>query len=146
MLKLSKTAEYAFRVMSHVATDEDKLFRSDDLSKDLDIPLRYLRRILSNLASKGLLTSFQGKYGGFKLGKAKKDINLLNILDAVEEKKTHHECFFGFEKCPIEHKCSMHDQWVKIQTDIYEVMESTCLIKLSSDSENYFAKRIKNKE
>ena len=145
MLKFSKTSEYALRILGHFAADEDRLYKSDDLFEELDIPFRYLRRLLSKLAKEGLLLSIQGKHGGFKLAKPKSEIALLDIVNAVDEKRPSSECFFGFESCPVNNNCSMHDKWMSVQDHINDVLLKTTLEELQSDDAEYFPKRLKNK-
>lgn len=145
MLKFSKTSEYAFRILSHFAADEDRLYKSDDLFEELDIPFRYLRRLLSKLAKGGLLLSIQGKHGGFKLAKPKSEISLLDIVNAVEEKRSTSECFFGFESCPLNNRCSMHDKWMSVQDNINEILLKTTLEELQSIDAEYFPKRLEDK-
>lgn len=140
MISFNRTTEYAFRIMSHMALDRDKIYRSDDIYEDLKIPFRYLRRLLTLLSKKGLLVSIQGKYGGFRLEKKLSEISLYDIVVAVDEDKKPKECFFGYEKCPINEKCSMHDKWKSIRFAIDEVLTKTTLKDLIENGNNDFSK------
>ena len=143
MLHFNKTTEYAFRIMSFMAQDKDKLYRSDDVYEELQIPFRYLRRIMTRLSREGLLLSIKGKYGGFRIEKELGDITLFDIVQAIGENKKPNECFFGYEKCPLTNKCSMHDNWSEVKQNIDTVLKSTTLLKIKEHSPDYFSNREK---
>lgn len=127
MINFNKTTEYALRIMSHMAQDEKRLYKSDEVYEDLKIPFRYLRRLMTKLSKAGLLVSIQGKYGGFRIKEELQNINLLDIVLAVGEGKKTNECFFGYETCPLTSTCSMHDKWKSVQDEMNKVLQSTTL-------------------
>lgn len=126
-MNFSTTTEYALRIMSYMAQDVGKLYKAGDITKDLQIPERYLRKLLTRLTKSGIIISIQGKYGGYKIGKNSKDISLMDIVIAAGEKIKKKECFFGMGLCVFHNKCIMYDKWSKIQNDIDEVLTTTKL-------------------
>jgi len=142
MISFSKTTEYAFRIMSHFAQNENKLYKSDEVYEELQIPFRYMRRLLTHLSNEGLLTSIQGKFGGYKLAKKLDEINLHDIVQAIDENKKQKECFFGFEKCPLTERCSMHDKWKNVQSTINSVLESTTLKDIKEEGTDKLLKSL----
>ena len=126
-MNFSTTTEYSLRIMSYMALDEKKLYKANEIIEDLKIPQRYLRKLLTKLAKKGLIESIQGKYGGYRLSKNLEDISLLDIVEASGEQIIKHECFFGLEKCVFHQKCKMHLKWAEIHEQIHEVLATTKL-------------------
>ena len=126
-MNFSTTTEYALRIMSYMALDENKLYKASDIIEDLEIPHRYLRKLLTRLTKSEIIESIQGKYGGYRISKNLEDISLLDIVEASGEKIMKKDCFFGLKKCVFNHKCNMHDKWVEIQDHIYEVLSNTKL-------------------
>jgi len=110
-----------------MAKDKNKLYKSDEIYKDLQIPFRYLRRLLTKLTNSGLLTSIQGKFGGYQIKHDLSKIRLYDIINAVEEREEPNECFFGYKTCPLNDKCSMHDKWYDVQKNITSVLKNTSL-------------------
>ncbi len=136
-MNFSTTTEYALRIMSYLAQDADKLYKARDLIKDLKIPERYLRKLLTRLTKSGIIVSIQGKYGGYKIGKKTKDISLMDIVLAAGEKIKKKECFFGLGFCVFHDKCIMHERWSKIQNDINEMLSTTKLEDLVKSKPNF---------
>jgi len=127
MIRLSRTSEYAFRIMTYMARFEDKLFKSDEIYKEIDVPFRYLRKLLTHLSSAGLLTSAQGKYGGYRIAKALEEISMLDIYKAVDSQKPTNECLFGYSSCVKDNPCEMHENWGSLKEEFENTLKNTNL-------------------
>ena len=86
MLRFSKKVEYALIVMADMSVYEspDKLFTAKSLADQYQIPQEILGKVLQTLVRKGLLLSVQGVKGGYALARGPKDINLKEIVEAVD--------------------------------------------------------------
>ncbi len=109
---LSTTSQYAIKVLIYMSQDTSKLYSVKELSKILEIPYKYLSKIMTNLSKKELILAIQGRYGGFKLSKQKEDIKLKDILKALED-ESFKECILGGRICDGTDKCGLHDSWIK---------------------------------
>ena len=127
IMNFSTTTEYSLRIMSYMALDENKLYKADEIISDLKIPQRYLRKLLTKLTKSGLIQSIQGKYGGYKIAKKLEDISLLDIVEASGEQIIKSECFFGLHKCVFHNRCHLHEKWIDIRNQIYEILATTKL-------------------
>ena len=130
-MTLSKTTEYALRILTLMAAENEKKFSSLYIHNELKIPKKYLQRLLTDLSKYGLIKSLQGRNGGFILAKKAKKIKIAEIIDAVEGFKKEPSCFFGFEKCARNKPCAMHDVWAKSQEDLIKILKSTSLDDIS---------------
>jgi Rrf2 family protein len=126
-MDLSRTSQYALRVMGYMALDERLLYIAEELSGTLKIPTQYLRRLLTNLSKAGLLNSDKGKGGGFRLAKPANSIYLSDILAATEKKELLNSCIFGLESCIRENPCAMHVQWAEAKGNILGILRTTSL-------------------
>lgn len=129
-MTFSKTTEYALRALTLMAGEPEELFSSDRLHSELQIPKKYLQRLLTDLSKNGLIESMRGKYGGFRLARNSSKIYLSEIIEAVEGFKTEPTCFFGFGHCINTTPCTMHDIWEKSQTEMIKVLSTTKLSEL----------------
>ena len=129
-MTLSKTTEYALRVLALMAADTEKMYTSAFLHSKLKIPKKYLQRLLTDLSKNGLISSIQGRNGGFVFAKKIEKIFISDIIDTVEGFKKEPSCFFGFEKCALENPCAMHDVWVASQQELIKVLSTTRLVDL----------------
>lgn len=130
-MNFNKTTEYALRIFGFIAVNEDKLYRAEDIYKNLNIPLRYLRKLLTSLSKSGLMISVQGKSGGYRLARKTSDISLLDIVQAMEDQQPDGVCFFGFNDCAFERKCAIHDKWASVRENINNVLSNTSLADLT---------------
>lgn len=131
MLKFRKTTEYSFRIFAHMAYNHKRLYRADELYEDLQIPHRYMKRLLTELTKTGLLESIQGNKGGYRLKRDPFEITLFDIIRATEMPKDKNLCFFGFQECHFsKKKCYMHDNWVSLISGIEQKLKTTTLSDL----------------
>ena len=126
-MKFSTTTEYALRIVSYMALDESKLYRADDVIEDLQIPQRYLRKLLTKLTKNGILKSIQGKKGGYLIAGDINEISLLDIVEASGEQVGMKDCFFGLRKCDFHSNCTLHNKWSDISQQIVDTLASTKL-------------------
>ena len=131
-MEFTKTTEYALRILSFMAMDETKLYSAKDLYENLQIPFRYLRKMLTTLSKSGLMTSVQGKSGGYRIAKKLSDIYLLDIIRAVGDDHINNTCFFGFENCAFMKKCAMHDKWTLVRENINHILTTTNLAEIKA--------------
>ncbi len=126
-MNLSKTSKYAFRILVHMAKDEKALYSAHQLHKDIDVPERYLRRLLTDLSKNGFIKSTQGRQGGFTFARDISTITLLQIVKAVDGLNSLHECILGYETCAFNYSCPMHDVWEETKLKIIETLSKTSL-------------------
>ncbi len=126
-----KTTEYAIRVMVFLAENAGKRFSVSALNKTLDIPYKYLGRLMNQLAQKGLLEVTQGKYGGYLVNADRlSEIYLYQIVDAVEGLQDYDRCILGFPQCSDENPCALHHLWMEQREAIKNMLYSNSLADL----------------
>lgn len=123
-MRLSKTTEYAVRVLAYLARESDGPVSVSRLSKELEIPYKYLARLMTQLGQAELIVSTQGKKGGYRIARPLETIGLYQIVEIVEGLESYHRCVLGFPKCDDGNPCCMHHLWephiVGIRKMIYE--------------------------
>jgi Rrf2 family protein len=129
-MNFSKTTEYALRILSYMATGEKSLYSTKDIFEKLNIPFRYLRKQMTVLSKSGIISSVQGKQGGYKISKKLEEISFLDIIIAAGERPFQNECFFGFQKCVLHTKCAFHKKWAMMKESILNVLSTTSLADL----------------
>ena len=84
-MRISRSTGYALLAVGYIAKNQGKkTVLSQDISKQYDIPLEYLLKILQQLVRANVLNSKRGPRGGFNLAKPPKKITMLQIIEAVE--------------------------------------------------------------
>jgi Rrf2 family protein len=84
-MKISRSTGYALLAVGYIASHQkDGIILSQSISKEYNIPLEYLLKILQQLVRATVLRSKRGPRGGFSLAKSPKKTTLLQIVEAVE--------------------------------------------------------------
>ncbi len=129
-MNLSKTSKYAIRVVSYMALKNQEIYSATQLSEALQVSDKYLKRILTTLSNHAIIQSLQGRYGGFRLNKRINDINLYEIIDAVEDINKYIGCVLGFQYCSEENSCSLHKDWAPIQEKLTKFFKNTTIAEV----------------
>ncbi len=129
-MKLSKTSEYALRILSFMAKDANRSYSAKYLVEKLNISDKYLRRLMTDLTKAGLIYSTQGRKGGYQFATNINNITIYEIIDAVEGMDKYSGCIMGFEECSDERPCSMHVIWSSMRDKLIKTFRNTTLADL----------------
>ncbi len=84
-MKISRSTGYALIAVGYIAQHyKAGAVLASRVSKEYDIPLEYLLKILQQLVRANVLRSKRGPRGGFFLARESKEVNLLEIIEAVD--------------------------------------------------------------
>lgn len=126
-MNFQKTTQYALKVLSRMAIEEDQMFTADQLSIDTGIPKRYLRRLMTELSKAGILMVVRGRSGGFSFARNIYEITLFDIIQHFENDSLRDKCILGFSFCILNRPCIMHEEWVAAQSQTFLVLKKTTL-------------------
>lgn len=131
-MQLTKKAEYAIRAMVDLAT---RYHRQPVMSKDIaareDIPVKFFIQIIPSLKNAGLIHTVRGNGGGIYLSKRPPEINLKQIIEAIEGPIAINQCLASDNGCSRKPSCAIHKVWRKAQEQMLTVLESTSLATLA---------------
>ncbi len=86
-MRVSRSTGYAVLAVCYIAKNQGSssgVVLSQSVSKEYDIPLEYLLKILQQLVRANVLRSKRGPRGGFSLAKPTNKITMLEIIEAVD--------------------------------------------------------------
>lgn len=112
-MRLSRKSDYALRAVRHLsALPKGKLGSINSVSAAEGIPREFLAKILKDLTRSGILVSFQGVTGGYRLAQIQKEISFLNVIEAIDG-PVHLNLCTESANCGCEHSenCSMKGFW-----------------------------------
>ena len=109
-MHLSKTSKYAIKLLTYMATQDAKIFKSKELCERLEIPYKYLSSIITNLSKAQIIHSTKGRNGGIAFTKKLDEITLKDIIDITESTDIH-QCVMSMKACQEDDKCLLHDSW-----------------------------------
>ena len=131
-MKLNTTSQYAIRIMTYIAKNSDiKQFKAKNISEILNIPYKYLTKIMAQLSDANIIVSTRGREGGYSLAKDPININLVDILKAVKECLHSKNCVLGIGLCNETKKCALHDEWRAPKKSMLEMFKNTTVNDLA---------------
>jgi len=131
-MKLSKTSEYALRVLSFMINSEMQVFSAKYLIDTLNVPDKYLRRLMTDLSKSGFIKSMKGRDGGYTFAKNANAIYISQVIDAVEGMEKYEGCIMGFGECSDESPCSLHKNYAPIKEQLINFLSTTTISELKS--------------
>lgn len=121
-MQLTRAADYAVRVMIHLARLEPGSRASrGELAIAADCPEQFLAKVLQSLTHAGLVVSHRGNTGGFELPVVRRDATLLDIVEALEGPIRLNTCL-GPEECSRKDGCPAYPIWHDAQEALVAVL------------------------
>jgi len=133
IMRFQKTTEYAIRAMVYLAKHAGQRLSTRSLHESLQIPYKYLGRLMSRLAEAGLVSVEHGKQGGYQVSEDRHSIYLYQIAEQVEGLEDYERCILGFPDCSDEHPCALHHRWVTHRENIKAMLFETTLADLEDE-------------
>ena len=136
MLRLSREADYGLLAMVYIATvPEGELACRGDIAAHYSIPREFLGKVLQKLSRHGLIESFRGMQGGYRLALGADEISLGDVIEAVDGPMALVYCQRDPCDCPQETLCSMQETLRGVQQEIGRVLGKVTIRQLSRRSD-----------
>ena len=131
-MQLTRAADYAVRVMIHLATLPlgARLNRAR-LAAACDVPSDFLSKVLQSLVRARLLAAHRGSSGGFCLAAPAANISVLQVVEAVEGPIQLNFCVPGGPGCARQGWCPAHMVWLEAQTALTQVLKNSMISRLA---------------
>ena len=135
-MQLTKAADYAIRVMIHLAglPPATRVSRSE-LSAAAECPEQFLCKVLQNLTRARLVTSHRGNTGGFELQSSRRNTTLLEIVEAIEGPIRLNTCLTSDNACVRQSWCPAHNVWDEAQGALLRVLGNATISALALQAE-----------
>jgi FeS assembly SUF system regulator len=128
MLRLSKFADYGTQVMVYMARD-GAVHSATEVSAELGIAAPTVSKILKMLIREDLVESVMGAKGGYRLSRDPAEINIAEIINAMDGPISITECS-GTTVCERESTCSTRSNWQGINHIIQSALEKVNLAEM----------------
>jgi len=127
MKLITRDTDYALRALCFIAKSKDDVVPASKLVDALKIPRPFLRKGLQLLNKKGVLRSYKGLGGGFKLAKAPKEVGILDIIEIFQGPFRLNECSFKKRRCPQDATCPLKKKLDFIERDVFLKLQAVTL-------------------
>jgi Rrf2 family protein len=134
-MQLTRAADYAVRVMIHLAGLPPGTRTSrDELAAAAECPEQFLSKVLQSLTRAGLVVSHRGNTGGFELPAAHREASLLQVIEAIEGPLRLNLCLSSDFACSRQSWCPAHAVWAEAQSAMAAVLRNATVGKLARQS------------
>jgi len=129
-MRLTTKGRYAVTAMLDLALNaKDRPVPLAEISKRQGISLSYLEQLFARLRKKSLVDSARGPGGGYRLSRAAKEISVVDIIVAIDEKVNVTRCG-GTHDCHDGRPCLTHELWEDLSLRIHQFLEEITLGQL----------------
>ena len=132
-MQITLETDYAIRIVLCLAS-HDKRMDAKAISECTNVSLRFALKILRNLVSSGVITSFKGVHGGYILAKPADEITLKDIIDIEKGPYKFSRCLNDDFECPVksdsQYPCACHSVFNEISDYVNSKLDSTTIAML----------------
>ena len=131
-MKLGRESAYGIEGLLALATKPPgTAMLLSDIAAARGIPQSFLAKIFQKLTRHGVIRSFRGAMRGYALARRPKEINVKEILLAIEGPDLFERCIFWSDRCADTNPCPLHERWKQAKQHLIEgIMERTTLADL----------------
>lgn len=132
MIRVSKLTDYGTVVMSHLARMPESVQSAAEIAATLHLGTPTVSKLLKLLAKQGLVQSARGAQGGYSLARAPSEINMAQIIQAIEGPIAFTECSVTSGLCAQEVSCAIRGNWQRINLAIRDALQAVTLAEMNS--------------
>ena len=130
MLRVTKLTDYATVVMTVLAALPGEVLSAPELAEQAGLEAPTVAKVLKPLAAAGLVAGFRGANGGYRLARTAADINLVEIVEAMEGPLAMTECSVHDGQCGIEASCGVRANWRRINDVVADALRGVSLAQM----------------
>ncbi|MGA3082901.1 MAG: Rrf2 family transcriptional regulator [Terracidiphilus sp.] len=131
-MQLTRAADYAVRVMVHLATRPDhERALLPTLASATATPKSFLSKVLQALCRAGFIASRRGHSGGFEILPLGREASIRSVIEAIEGPICLNLCLNTGASCSRKSFCPAHPIWASAQEAMLGVLDSATVAELA---------------
>jgi FeS assembly SUF system regulator len=131
MLRISKLTDYAILIMVELTRDGEML-SAHALAERIHVEGPTASKVLKLLAGSGLLESYRGASGGYRVGRSAAEISVAEVIAAIEGPIAMTECSVEEGLCSQEDSCELRSNWQRISLAVAQALRDVSLAEMSA--------------
>jgi Rrf2 family protein len=132
-MHVTAKADYAVRAMIELASgSQDAPRKVDEVAQAQGIPVSFLENILTQLRSSGIVRSQRGPEGGYWLAQPPEEVNLAQVIRAVEGPLVGVRGLRPEEVSYAGSAESLQEVWLALRANLRKVLEHVTLADVAS--------------
>jgi Rrf2 family iron-sulfur cluster assembly transcriptional regulator len=128
-MQLSTKGRYAIMALVEIAKHAPgKCVPLQEIALSQKLPVDYLEQLFMKLRRARLVASMRGPGGGYRLARSARDINIADIMSAVDEPVRMMRCETDDDPgCLDGERCATHELWQALDGHIMEFLRRVSL-------------------
>ena len=126
-MRVSAKSDYAIRAMVELAAAGEGPIKAERISQAQEIPVTFLENIMSELRNGGLVRSQRGIDGGYWLARPASQINLADVIRAVDGPLANVRGHRSEEVSYAGSAEPLREVWVAVRASLRRVLEAVTL-------------------
>ena len=135
MLRISKLTDYAILIMVELTRDGEML-SAHALAERIHVEIPTASKVLKLLAGDGLLESYRGANGGYRVCRQAGEISVAEVIAAIEGPIAMTECSVEQGLCSQEDSCELRSNWQRISLAVAGALQEVSLTEMSTPMTN----------
>ena len=126
-MKTSRKTDYAVHALMILARNKSQELSVKELADLENVSSSYLAKVMQKLSAAGIVSSAEGKKGGYTLANDAEKINLAQIMGLFEAEDNVFECVDDIRGCSIKDKCKIHSIFESAYQKMLAELEQTTI-------------------
>jgi Rrf2 family protein len=123
MIKIRRETDYAIRCVYYLSLRTGDTVMADEIAREMEIPRNFVAKILQKLVRAGIVRSFQGVRGGFRLASSPPEVTFYDVLTAVEGPVAMNSCTVDRRVCSLNGSCRIHHIWAGVKQEVEGILK-----------------------
>lgn len=125
---MTRRGDYGVRAMLALAEHDGLDWLSvPRISAAMQIPERFLPRVMTELARAGLVEGRAGRTGGYRLARPAATITLLDVIHALEPEPDSRACILRGGPCGLDGRCAVHEAFTVARDAMLQRLDTVSL-------------------
>jgi Rrf2 family protein len=130
-LEITRRSDLATRALMELARRGSRT-KAVDLAEAIGTTRGFLSQAMTPLAQRGWVRSEPGPAGGYVLTVDLAEVNVLEVIEAIEGPSDSGRCVLEDRPCSEEGRCALHQPWQRARSQLLEELSQSSLATLSS--------------
>ena len=126
-MKTSRKTDYAVHALMILARNKKEELSVNQLANIENVSPSYLAKVMQKLSAADIVSSAEGKMGGYTLSKDAEKVNLAQIMELFEAKVNVFECVDQIRGCKIPDRCNIHQKFAQAYKKMLTELEQTTI-------------------
>lgn len=123
---ITQECDYALRVVLFLSEKENgEKVEAKIISECLNIPLRFLLKLLRKLTIAGVLNSYRGVGGGYSLAVDPEEVSMKDVIEIIDGPIYVNRCLYDSAYCSLNRSstCNIHQVLNQIQMQLEKELQ-----------------------